>query len=47
MYFNCVLWVLCLRIVAVYCGYSDYALSFLLCIVGTMTMFSSCVLCVQ
>ena len=45
MYFSFVLWVQCLRIVAVYCGYSDYA--FLLCIVGTMTMFSSCVFCVQ
>ena len=45
MYFSCVLWVQCLRNVAVYCGYSDYAL--LLCIVGPMIMLSSCVLCVQ
>ena len=45
MYFSFVLWVQCLRIVAVYCGYSDYA--FLLYIVGTMIMFSTCVLCVQ
>ena len=36
------LWVQQLYILAAYCGYSDYA--FYLCTVGTVVMYSSCVM---